>query len=61
MALVPISMLSKINDAIAAALKRKLDANGVRNDATTTDAGYVLDHGRIRYIRRDSRPHREER
>lgn len=43
MALVPISMLSKINDAIAAALKRKLDANGVRNDATTTDAGYVLD------------------
>ena len=43
MALVPISMLSKINDSIAAALKRKLDANGVRNDATTTDAGYVLD------------------
>lgn len=43
MALVPTSMLSKINDAIAAALKRKLDANGVRNDATTTDAGYVLD------------------
>ena len=30
-------------DSIAAALKRKLDANGVRNDATTTDAGYVLD------------------
>lgn len=43
MALVPISMLSKINDSIAAALKRKLDANGVRNDATTTDVGYVLD------------------
>lgn len=43
MALVPISMLSKINDSIAAALKRKLDANGVRNDANTTDAGYVLD------------------
>lgn len=43
MALVPISMLSKINDSIAAALKRKLDANGIRNDATTTDAGYVLD------------------
>lgn len=43
MALVTISMLSKINDSIAAALKRKLDANGVRNDATTTDAGYVLD------------------
>lgn len=43
MALVPTSMLSKINDSIAAALKRKLDANGVRNDATTTDAGYVLD------------------
>ena len=30
-------------DSIAAALKRKLDANGVRNDATTTDSGYVLD------------------
>ena len=43
MALVPVAMLSKINDSIAAALKRKLDANGVRNDATTTDAGYVLD------------------
>lgn len=43
MALVPVTMLSKINDSIAAALKRKLDANGVRNDATTTDAGYVLD------------------
>jgi len=43
MAFVPTSMLSKINDSIAAALKRKLDANGVRNDATTTDAGYVLD------------------
>lgn len=43
MAFVPTSMLGKINDSIAAALKRKLDANGVRNDATTTDAGYVLD------------------
>lgn len=41
--LVSTTRLSKILDSIAAALKRKLDANGVRNDATTTDAGYVLD------------------
>lgn len=41
--LVSTTRLSKIMDSIAAALKRKLDANGVRNDATTTDAGYVLD------------------
>lgn len=43
MSLVSTAKFSKVMDSIAAALKRKLDANGVRNDATTTDAGYVLD------------------
>ncbi len=40
---VTYDKLSKIMDAIKARLAKKLDASGIKNDASTTDSGYVLD------------------
>ncbi len=41
--LVPVEKLSKILDAIKTKLDTKLTATGIRNNADTTDSGYVLD------------------
>ena len=40
---VQTSQFSKVMDAIKEKLATKLEASGVKNNATTTDAGYVLD------------------
>ena len=40
---VTYDKLSKIMDAIKTRLAKKLDASGIKNDASTTDSGYVLD------------------
>ena len=40
---VTTEKLSKLMDAVKTKIATKLDATGIKNDATTTDAGYVLD------------------
>lgn len=40
---VTTEKLSRLMDAVKAKIATKLDATGIKNDALTTDAGYVLD------------------